>query len=86
MACGAPSIPTLAHFMNDRHEDYWVRWALPKTIARIGGVPAMTALLAGLDTGDVLLRRHLVAAVAVLREAEPDLPVPTERAQRPGAP
>ena len=41
---GGTVIPALQHFMNDGQEEIWVRRALPKTIARIGGTPAVAAL------------------------------------------
>ncbi|MDH3745515.1 MAG: HEAT repeat domain-containing protein, partial [Acidobacteriota bacterium] len=65
VAMGEPVIPALKHFLLDPDESLWVRRALPKTIARIGGPAAADALLAALDhdVHDCFLRRKLIEAL-----------------------
>jgi len=58
---GEPVIPTLVHFMNSPDERLWVRRALPKTIAMIGGHDAVSALADSLRlASDPFLFRKLV--------------------------
>ena len=63
VAYGGPVIPALVHFMNDEEEQLWVRRAIPKTIARIGGREAVTALVDNLQASDDFLRRKVVEAL-----------------------
>lgn len=64
VSCGPEVIPALVHFMEDRDEDLWVRRAIPKTLARIGGPEAARALLAAAGSADRFLRRKAVEALA----------------------
>jgi ATP:ADP antiporter, AAA family len=69
VAFGPSIIPTLAHFMDDADESLWVRRALPKAIASIGGSAAQGALLESLPQArDSFLRRKLVQALGQLSE------------------
>jgi AAA family ATP:ADP antiporter len=79
VAYGEEVIPALAHFMGDPQETMWVRRALPKTIARIGGRAAQVALLDNLGVTDLFLRRKVIEALGWLHSAEPSLRVPTDR-------
>ncbi|MEM7583786.1 MAG: Npt1/Npt2 family nucleotide transporter [Acidobacteriota bacterium] len=81
VAYGRAVIPALQHFMNDQQEEIWVRRALPKTIARIGGRPALTALTESLSAPDPFLRRKVVEALSSLRARDSKLcphPAPIE--------
>lgn len=64
---GERFLPALEHFMNDRQEDIWVRRALPKTIASIGGRGALVTLEAGLGANDAFLRRKVIEALVALK-------------------
>ncbi len=64
---GESVIPALVHFMNDPQEQLWVRRALPKTIARIGGKPAADALLGCLGVSDHFMRRKVMEALEWVR-------------------
>ena len=55
--CGEEALPLLVHFLRDRDEHFWVRLALPKTIARFRPEPARDALL-----GAAARRRHRARA------------------------
>ena len=78
VAYGGGVIPALQHFMNDGQEEIWVRRALPKTIARIGGRAALAALTESLSAPDPFLRRKVIEALGFLRAHDPDLrPHPT---------
>ena len=68
VAHGESIIPALEHFLFDPGEDIWVRRALPKTLAAIGGPKALAALVDGLATRDGLQRRKVVEALGKLRE------------------
>ena len=70
---GGDVIPALQHFMNDGQEEIWVRRALPKTIARIGGATALVALTDSLPAPDAFLRRKVIEALGFLRGHDPDL-------------
>ncbi|HVS31390.1 MAG TPA: Npt1/Npt2 family nucleotide transporter [Thermoanaerobaculia bacterium] len=64
VAFGEAAIPALVHFMNSADERMWVRRALPKTIAMIGGPAAMAALTSSLRlASDRILFRKLVEAL-----------------------
>ncbi len=70
---GQRIIPALQHFMNDAQEEIWVRRALPKTIARIGGRGALIALTDSLDAQDHFLRRKVIEALLTLGTRDPAL-------------
>ena len=72
VAFGEPAIPALLHFMNDYQEDLWVRRALPKTIAEIGGETALRALGDSLSASDPFLRRKVIEALGALRLDQPE--------------
>ncbi len=73
VALGEGIIPALQHFMNDSQEEIWVRRALPKTIARIGGGAALQTLTASLDAKDPFLRRKVMEALLSLCSHDPSL-------------
>ncbi|HUP25801.1 MAG TPA: Npt1/Npt2 family nucleotide transporter [Thermoanaerobaculia bacterium] len=61
---GAWVVPSLAHFLNDAGEQMWVRRAIPKTLARIGGTAAIDALFVCLGRStEPMLRRKVVEAL-----------------------
>jgi AAA family ATP:ADP antiporter len=65
IAIGEPAVPALCHFLTAPDEPLWVRRALPKTLARIGGVAARGGLLDALEgSDDGFLRRKLIEALA----------------------
>ena len=68
VAYGELIIPALQHFMFDPGEEIWVRRALPKTLARIGGPRALEALVDGLATRDGLQRQKVIEALGSLRQ------------------
>jgi hypothetical protein len=83
VAFGQPAVGILIHFMNDPGESVFVRRALPKALARIGGRQAVRALVDALgDTKDGFLRAQLVEALALHRKEleEPDLAEKIDRA------
>ncbi|HEX7705280.1 MAG TPA: Npt1/Npt2 family nucleotide transporter [Thermoanaerobaculia bacterium] len=62
---GEAVMPALVHFMNSPDERLWVRRAIPKTIALIGGAPAVSALTLSLSSAsDSFLRRKLIEALS----------------------
>ncbi len=69
---GESVIPALVHFMNDPQEQVWVRRAIPKTVARVGGRRAADALLAELGADDQFLRRKVIEALVWIRTHEPE--------------
>ena len=73
VASGEAVIPALAHFMTDPREFYWIRRALPKTIARIGGEAAKNALIESLPTDDAFLNGKIIASLASLHDQDPSL-------------
>lgn len=73
VAYGEGVIPALQHFLNDDQEEIWVRRALPKTIAEIGGRRAYVGLTESLAAVDPFLRRKVIEALASLRAADPGL-------------
>ena len=70
---GETVIPALIHFMNDPGEQLWVRRAIPKTVARVGGAAAAAALLDCLGSGDQFTRHKSVEALVSMRTHELDL-------------
>lgn len=73
VAFGEAAIPALLHFMSDPQENIWVRRALPKTIARIGGETALRTLGSCLGAPDPFQRRKVIEALLKLRLASPGL-------------
>lgn len=67
VAQGASAIEPLLLFMGSLDEQIWVRRAVPKTIALIGGQRGADALLEGLDAGDAMLRAKIIEALVYLR-------------------
>ncbi len=66
---GDEAVPILAHFMKDREESIFVRRSLPKTLARIGGPQAVSALVDSLfEAEDAFLRAQIVEALAIERD------------------
>jgi ATP/ADP translocase/HEAT repeat protein len=66
---GSDAVPILAHFMRDREESIFVRRAIPKTLARIGGGGAVSALVESLaEAEDAFLRAQIVEALAIRRD------------------
>ena len=70
---GEPVLDTLAHFLNDPHEDAWVRRHLPATIARIPSQRAMDILVEALGDPDGFLRYKVIAALGKLHREHPEL-------------
>ena len=79
VAYGDSAIPALAHFMGDPQETMWVRRAVPKTIARVGGPAAVNALLDNLGVADLFLRRKVIESLRWLRSTQPSLHFPVAR-------
>ena len=79
VAFGEPVIPALLHFMNSADERMWVRRAIPKTIAMIGGSAATAALASSLrSASDPFLRRKLIEGLGTATSEVGDLG-PNER-------
>ncbi len=75
VAYGESVLPTLEFFLADAEEPIWVRRAVPRTIASIGGSRAVDALLGGLEAADPFLRRKVIEALVDLRrkgDGEPE--------------
>lgn len=70
VAFGEKVVPALEHFMADPQESIWVRRALPKTMARIGGPAALDALARSLDVADPFLRRKVIEALGTLAQQQ----------------
>ena len=73
VAYGEPVIPALVHFMNDPEEQVWVRRAVPKTVARVGGAAAAAALLDDIDDSDQYLRAKVIESLVWIRGREPGM-------------
>jgi ATP:ADP antiporter, AAA family len=73
VAFGEGAIPAVVAFMNDGEEDIWVRRALPKTLAMLGGEAALAALAGLLAAPDAILRDKVIEAMGSLRSREPGL-------------
>jgi HEAT repeat protein len=82
IAFGERAIPTVVAFMNDGEEEIWVRRALPKTLAVLGGEAAFTALSGLLATPDGVLREKVVEAMVSIRFRQPNLRVKASDVQR----
>jgi AAA family ATP:ADP antiporter len=78
VSCGQEALPLLVHFLRDRDEHFWVRHALPKTIARFDADPARDALLGALPADDTALGHAIIASLSTLRAREPGLRFPVE--------
>jgi hypothetical protein len=76
--CGEEALPVLLHFLRDPREHFWVRLALPKTIARFRAEPARDALLGALPCGETALEHAIIASLSKLRGREPGLRFPVE--------
>jgi ATP/ADP translocase len=63
VACGERIIPALVHFLNDPHEQIWVRRAIPKTLSCIRTAGAVHALTDALDAEDPFLVRKVIEAL-----------------------
>jgi ATP:ADP antiporter, AAA family len=73
VAFGETVIPTLLHFMNSEDERLWIRRAIPKTIAMIGGRAAEAALAGSLaGASDPFLLRKIIEGLAAIRGAGED--------------
>ncbi len=64
------AIEPLVHFMRSPDEQIWVRRAVPKTIALIGGQGGADALLASMDAGDAMLRAKIIEALSYMRSRD----------------
>ena len=73
VAYGEKVVPALELFMNDEQEEIWVRRALPKTIAQIGGPKTIAALVGSLAANDPFQRRKIIEALASLRSRDDGL-------------
>ena len=70
MEFGQEAAPILVHFLNDPGESIFVRRAIPRALARIGGDEAVRAMVDSLlRAGDAFLRAQLVEALASSRES-----------------
>jgi AAA family ATP:ADP antiporter len=78
VACGEEALPLLVHFLRDRSEYFWVRLALPKTIARFSAEQARDALLGALPADDTALEHAIIASLSSLRARESGLRFPIE--------
>lgn len=67
VAQGESAIAPLLLFMGSRDEQVWVRRAVPKTVALIGGQGGADALADRLDAGDAVLRAKTIEALVYLR-------------------
>jgi hypothetical protein len=68
VAQGVNAIEPLLLFMGSLDEQIWVRRAVPKTIALIGGQRGADALLESLDgDGDAMLRAKIIEALVYMR-------------------
>jgi hypothetical protein len=68
MEFGQECVPVLVHFLNDPGESIFVRRAIPKALARIGGPQVIRALVKSLESHDAFLRAQLVEALASQRK------------------
>ncbi len=75
VAYGEPALEALVLFMNSADEHIWVRRAVPKTIALMGGEGAVDALIDTLSVPDAFLRAKLIAALAYIRQRNEHLEI-----------
>ena len=73
VAYGDSVIRALVHFMNDPEEQIWVRRAVPKTVAQVGGPAAAAALIENLNSTDQFLRRKAIESLGWMRMSEDGL-------------
>lgn len=66
VAMGERGVAPLKHFMDSPDEQIWVRRAVPKTLALLGGQSAADALIDSLDAGDTMLRAKIVEALCFM--------------------
>jgi hypothetical protein len=78
VACGEEVLPLLVHFLEDRNEYFWVRLALPKTIARFRPEAARDALLGALPANETALEHAIISALSALRARDASLRFPVE--------
>jgi AAA family ATP:ADP antiporter len=82
VAFGEGAIPAVVAFMNNDDEDIWVRRALPKTLALLGGEAAFSALSGLLGAPDGILREKVIEAMVSLRSHQPGLRVKASKVER----
>ncbi len=82
VAHGEQAIDALVLFMYSPDEQIWVRRAIPKTMALIGGSKAVAALMDSLTVSDAFLRRKSIESLASLRRKNPELAVAAEPVRR----
>jgi AAA family ATP:ADP antiporter len=75
---GEPVVDVLAHFLQDRDEDVWVRRHIPGTLARIPSQRAVDVLVAALGDPDGFLRYKVIAALNRLRRGAVPLTFPPQ--------
>ena len=82
VAHGEQAIDALVLFMYSPDEQIWVRRAIPKTMALIGGSRAVVALMDSLAVPDAFLRAKAIESLASLRRKNPELVVAPEPVRR----
>lgn len=70
VAFGESALEALMAFMDSEEERIWVRRAVPKTIALLGGSSAAEALLSRVDASDRFMRSKVVEALVYLRSRD----------------
>ena len=80
---GDEVLPALAHFLNERSEQVWVRRHIPSVLAFIPSQQSMDVLVNALDDRDGFLRFKVVVAIEKLRRDHQELTF--ARAARRGA-
>ncbi|MCP4896012.1 MAG: cyclic nucleotide-binding domain-containing protein [bacterium] len=73
VAFGESAIEALVAFMDSDDEQIWVRRAVPKTIALLGGNSAADALLIRINVPDEVMRAKVIEALAFLRARDEEL-------------
>ncbi|RLE21571.1 MAG: hypothetical protein DRJ65_15800 [Acidobacteria bacterium] len=82
VAHGEQAIEALVLFMYSPDEQIWVRRAIPKTVALIGGSRAVAALMDSLTVPDTFLRTKAIESLASLRRKNPELAIAPEPVKR----
>jgi AAA family ATP:ADP antiporter len=75
---GDDVVPTLTYFLNDEHEDPWVRRHIPSTLALIPSQASATELLTCLGSDDGFIRYKAIKALERLRRDRPDITLDPE--------
>jgi AAA family ATP:ADP antiporter len=75
VAYGESAINAMILFMRSTDEQIWVRRAVPKTVAILGGSAAAEALVRSLDASDSFLRRKLIEALVYMRSRTPKITI-----------